>query len=57
MYRVPPFKIAVKAVREILRRGVQEEEQVASGLMRLGLQAVVKRVLEEERTDFLGRER
>jgi len=57
MKKVPPFRIAEEAVREVLRRWSQEGEQVASVLMRLGLQALVNRVLEEERTDFLGRER
>ncbi len=57
MKRIPPFRIAEEAVREVLRRGSQGEEQVAGVLMRLGLEALVNRVLEEERTDFLGRER
>ncbi|MCL6530076.1 MAG: transposase [Meiothermus ruber] len=57
MKRVPPFRIAEEAVREVLRRGSQGEEHVAGVLMRLGLEALVNRVLEEERTDFLGRER
>ena len=52
-------------MREILQRGVNQRqteqgdpvENVTSVLMRLGLEALFNRALEEERTDFLGRER
>jgi putative transposase len=46
-------------VRDALQRGVRQPEDgnVTSVLMRLGLEALLNRALEEERTDFLGRER
>jgi putative transposase len=68
MTSVPPYQRAETAIRDLLRRGTREEqersggggggaESVTSVLMRLGLEALLNRALEEERTDFLGRER
>lgn len=65
MTSVPPYQRAEEAVRDILQRGVSQRhsdlgdqaENVTSVLMRLGLEALLNRALEEERTDFLGRER
>src|SRR5579859_5264661 len=71
MTSVPPYQQAEAALRDLLRRGVGAEPSerqgahgdaagsvsVTSVLMRLGLEALLNRALEEERTDFLGRER
>jgi transposase-like protein len=66
MTSVSPYQRAETAIRDLLRRGTSEErerrsgggaESVTSVLMRLGLEALLNRALEEERTDFLGRER
>lgn len=60
MSRVPPYVTTEEAIRDVLHRGVSAESQegsVTSVLMRLGLEALLNRALEEERTDYLGRER
>jgi putative transposase len=70
MSSVPPHQRAEAAIRDLLRQGIgsdaasgqqvspgEREGSVTSVLMRLGLEALLNRALEEERTDFLGRER
>jgi putative transposase len=64
MRSVPPYQRTEAAIRDLLRQGIsrpaeakEQEESVTSLLMRLGLEALLNRALEEERTDFLGRER
>jgi putative transposase len=65
MRSVPPHQRAEKAIHDLLRQGISEETapdappegSVTRLLMRLGLEARLNRVLEEERTDFVGRER
>src|SRR5579859_3013764 len=62
MTSVPPYQRAEEAVQDLLRRGVSQrseapDDTLTSVLMRLGLEALLNRALEEERTDFLGRER
>ena len=68
MRSVPPYQRADDAMRDLLRRGISGQESgaqpaedqegsVTSLLMRLGLEALLNRALEEERTDFLGRGR
>jgi transposase-like protein len=64
MRSVPPHQRAEKATRDLLRQGLpadasaerSEAGSVTSLLMRLGLQALLDRALEEERTDFVSRE-
>jgi putative transposase len=65
MRSVPPHQRAEKAIHDLLQQGITtsaatdalSESSVTSLLMRLGLQALLDRALEEERTDFVGRER
>ena len=65
MRSVPPHQRAEKAIHDVLQQGITAETSsdrfeggsVTSLLMRLGLQALLDRALEEERTDFVGRER
>jgi putative transposase len=65
MRSVPPHQRAEKAVQDLLRQGMAADVSADAGdggsvtslLMRLGLQALLDRALEEERTDFVGRER
>lgn len=45
------------AVCQFLREGVQTSAQPSSDLLRMAAQVVVQEILEEEVTDFLGRER
>lgn len=65
MRSVPPHQRAEKAIQDLLQQGIRAESAVdhseggsmTSVLMRLGLEALLNRALEEERTDFVGRER
>jgi putative transposase len=65
MRSVPPHQRAEKAIEDLLQQGTSEAMStdraeggsVTSLLMRLGLEALLNRALEEERTDFVGRER
>lgn len=65
MRSVPPHQRAEKAIQDLLQQGISAETSadrseggsVTSLLMRLGLEALLNRALEEERTDFVGRER
>lgn len=57
MATLPPYAVAEEALRQVLRHGSDWDEPITSTLIRLGLEALVNRVLEEERTDFLGRAR
>lgn len=56
MATLSPTARAEEALRQLLRDGLGQEEHLTSVLVRLGLEALVNRVLDEERTDFLGRE-
>lgn len=57
MATLPPYAAAEEALRQLVRAGIHQEEHITSALVRLGLEALVNRIVEEERTDFLGRER
>jgi len=65
MRSVPPHQQAEKAIHDLLQQGISAETSAEHGeggsvtslLMRLGLEALLNRALEEERTDFVGRER
>lgn len=54
---ITPSEQVRQQLRTFLREGVQTSTQPSSELLRLAAQVVVQEILEEEVTDFLGRER
>jgi transposase-like protein len=54
---IPPSEQARQQLRAFLQEGVQTNPQASSELLRLAAQMVVQELLEQEVTDFLGRER
>jgi putative transposase len=54
---IPPSEEARQQLRAFLREGLSSSEQPSSELLRLAAQVVVQEILEQEVTDFLGRER
>jgi transposase-like protein len=54
---IPPSEEVRQQLRAFLREGLQTSEQPTSDLLRLAAQVVVQEMLEQEVTDFLGRER
>jgi len=57
MPRVAPSQRVRKEIDRVLRDGVDGTADVTSALLRLGAQRLAQELLEEEVTDFLGRER
>ena len=56
MSRIPPSERICKAISVFLKNGVDGSQDVKSTLFLLGAQRLVQELLEEEVTDFLGRE-
>ncbi len=56
MSRIPPNKRISQAISEFLKSGVDGSQDVKSTLFLLGAQRLVQELLEEEATDFLGRD-
>ena len=56
MSRVPPREQVCTAISDFLKNGVDGSQDVKSTLFLLGAQRLVQELLEEEVTDFLGRE-
>lgn len=54
---IPPSEEVRQQLRAFLREGLQTSEQPTSDLLRLAAQVVVQEMLEQEVTEFLGRER
>ncbi len=54
---IPPSEEARQQLRAFLGEGIQTSVQPSSELLRLAAQVVVQEILEQEETDFLGRER
>jgi len=54
---IPPSEEARHPLRAFLREGMSSSAQPSSELLRLAAQVVVQEMLEQEVTDFLGRER
>jgi transposase-like protein len=54
---IPPSEQVRQHLRAFLQEGIQTSEQPTSELLRLAAQVVVQGMLEQEVTDFLGRER
>jgi transposase-like protein len=57
MPKVAPSQRVREEIERVLRDGVEGKADVTSTLLRLGAQRLTQEVLEEEVTDFLGRER
>jgi transposase-like protein len=56
MQRIPPSEQIGKKLEALLAQGLDSEDNVASVLVRLGIERLVQELLEQEVTDFLGRE-
>lgn len=56
MKRIPPSKKVRKRIDELLLNGEKGEENITSTLVKLAAQRVAQELLEQEVTDFLGRE-
>jgi putative transposase len=56
-HTIPPSEQVRQQLRAFLREGVQTSAQPSSELLRLAAQVVVPEILEQEVTDFLGRDR
>lgn len=57
MSRIPPTDRVCEAISEFLSKGIDENKDVKSTLFLLGAQRLIQELLEQEATDFLGRER
>lgn len=57
MRRIPPSARVREDIGKLFSGGVERDVNVASELMKLGLQMLVQQGLEQEQTDFLGRDR
>lgn len=56
MERIPPSQKISKKLNELLSHGLDGEEDVTTVLIRLGIERLVQEMLEQEVTDYLGRE-
>jgi len=57
MPKVAPSQRVREEITRVLKDGLDGEADVTSTLLRLGAQRLAQELLEEEVTDFLGRER
>ncbi len=57
MPRLAPSTKIREEITRLLRNGVPKEQDVVGTLLRLGAQRLAQELLEEEATDFLGRDR
>jgi transposase-like protein len=57
MQRITPSKQIEQALEGFLNRGIEGSEQPVSELLKLAAQRVIQEALEQEVTDYLGRER
>jgi len=57
MHRIPPTERIRQRLDEVLSRGLDTEEDVAGVFFRLGVERLVQELLEQEVSDYLGRER
>jgi len=55
MHRIPPSQRIGKKVDELLRQGLDGEEDVTTAIIRLGVERLVQELLEQEATDYLER--
>ena len=57
MTSIPPSERICEAIGEFLSNGVSESNDVMNTLFLLGAQRLIQELLEQETTDYLGRER
>ena len=55
MHRIPPSQKIGKKIDEVLRQGLDGEEDVTTAIIRLGVERLVQELLEQEATDYLER--
>jgi len=55
MHRIPPSQKIGKKIDELLRQGLDGEEDVTTTIIRLGVERLVQELLEQEATDYLER--
>jgi len=56
MDRIPPSRKIGKRIEEMLRQGLDGEEDVTTTVIRLGVERLVQELVEQEVTDYLERE-
>ena len=56
MSRIPPSAHIAQAISDFFANGIGENNDVKTTLFRLGAQRLIQELLEQEVTDFLGRE-
>lgn len=56
MKRIPPSQKIRYQINELLNQGLEGEEDVTTVIFRLGVERLVQEMLEQEVTDYLGRE-
>jgi transposase-like protein len=57
MSSIPPTKRICEAINEFLTKGISDGENITNTLFLLGAQRLIQELLEQEATDYLGRER
>jgi putative transposase len=56
MKRIPPSKQIGKKINELLRQGLDGEDDITTVIIRLGVERLVQEMVEQEVTDYLERE-
>jgi putative transposase len=56
MDRIPPSRKIGKRIEEMLKQGLEGEEDVTTTVIRLGVERLVQELVEQEVTDYLERE-
>ncbi len=56
MQRIPPSQKIGKKFEQLMNQGVDGEEDVTTMVIRLGIERVVQEMVEQEVTDYLGRD-
>ena len=56
MQRIPPSHQIHQRIKDMLASGLEGEEDLATYLVRLGTERLIQEMLEQEVTDYLGRE-
>jgi|MudIll2142460700_1097286.scaffolds.fasta_scaffold127110_1 transposase-like protein len=55
MHRIPPSQKIGKKIDEVLRQGLDGEEDVTTAIIRLAVERLVQELVEQEATDYLER--
>ena len=56
MQRIPPSQKIRQRINDLLNNGLEGEEDIMTHLFRLGAERLIQEILEQEVTDYLGRE-